>query len=356
MYNIDELRRQIKRCRANTLLEALQDDSSIVVDVREDIEVSAGKIDQAIHIPLNQLESVACDLLEKQKKIYIYCAAGQRSLVAAKILSEMGFEAISCDDGYSSLKMDRAQSAEQIELHKKLHRYQRQILLPEVGQDGQKKLLESKILIVGMGGIGCPVAQYLAATGIGTLALMDSDIVEETNLHRQILYSTDDIGKEKVVTAAEKLVALNPQVEIIKIPQRFDAQVATLVAEFDIVIDGTDNFHSRYLISDACSEHRKPLVQGAVNRFEGSLSVFFPQYGGSLRSIFPQEPPADLVPPCAQGGVLGVLPGTIGLLAASEAIKILLGLHEQELGDCSGWFIRYDARTLSFSKMVIPRC
>ena len=235
-------------------------------------------------------------------------------------------------------------------------RYSRHIIMPEVGVEGQKRLKASRVLCVGTGGLGSPLAFYLAAAGIGTIGLVDFDTVAESNLQRQILHSTNDIGRPKVVSATEKLKALNPDLNVVQITDRITSDNALqLSAEYDVIVDGTDNFATRYLVNDACVLLGKPNVYGSIFRFDGQATVFFPPEGPCYRCLYPEPPPAELVPNCAEGGVLGILPGIIGVIQATETVKIILGRGRT----LQGRLMLYDALDMSFREMKVrknPKC
>lgn len=237
-----------------------------------------------------------------------------------------------------------------------IKRYSRHLIMPEVGVEGQKRLKASKVLCVGTGGLGSPLAFYLAAAGIGTLGLVDFDTVDESNLQRQILHSTKDIGRPKVVSAAEKLTALNPDLNVVQITDRISSSNALeMFAGYDVIVDGTDNFATRYLVNDACVLLGKPNVYGSIFRFDGQATVFFPPHGPCYRCLYPVPPPAELVPNCAEGGVLGILPGIIGVIQATETVKIILGRGRT----LQGRLLLYDALDMSFREMKVrknPKC
>lgn len=237
-----------------------------------------------------------------------------------------------------------------------IKRYSRHIILPEVGGKGQKKLLASRVLLIGMGGLGSPAALYLAAAGVGTLGLVDHDTVDLSNLQRQVLHCTGDLGRAKVDSAEEMLAALNPDIQVVKHRERLSADNAErLVADYDLVVDGADNFPTRFLLNDACYLAGKPLVYGAVFRFEGQVSVFTPGSGPCYRCFIPEMPPPGSVPSCQEAGVLGVLPGTIGLLQATEALKLILGIGEPLVGR----LLVYDALDMEMIRLRLardPRC
>jgi len=233
-----------------------------------------------------------------------------------------------------------------------ISRYQRHLMLPEVGPEGQARLRRASVLLVGMGGLGSPAALYLAAAGVGRLGLVDDDLVDETNLQRQVLYGTSDVGRVKVEAAAGRLSDVNPLIEIEPHPVRLTSEGgAGLAARYDIVLDGTDNFTTRYLLNDLCVQLDKPLVSGSLHRFDGQISVFWASHGPCYRCLFPDPPPPDRIPNCAEAGVLGVLPGLVGVLQATEAIKIAMGIGDVLIGR----LLTIDAMTMSFSEFEIPK-
>ena len=231
-----------------------------------------------------------------------------------------------------------------------LMRYARHVVLEEVGEEGQIKLLESRVLVIGAGGLGSPVLMYLAAAGVGTLGVVDDDVVEITNLQRQIVHGTEDIGRPKVESAAARLKSINPEVVVYQHPFRILPENALdLIDQYDLVLDGSDNFPTRYLVNDACVLLGKPLIYGAIQKFEGQVSVFNYKGGPNYRDLFPEPPPPGEVPSCAEGGVLGILPGVIGCLQATEAIKVALG---RETGTLSGRLLIYDALRMRLAALV----
>jgi sulfur-carrier protein adenylyltransferase/sulfurtransferase len=331
----------------------------ILLDVREISEWQQGYIEGAVHLPLGQLESEAESLLsDKNQDIICYCAAGHRSLMAAEILQHLGYgHVVSMAGGiygWMEASYSLAGSSSALSEQEQL-RYDRHLRLPEVGMEGQKKLLEAKVLIVGAGGLGSPAAYYLAAAGVGTLGIVDDDKVELSNLQRQILHTTDRVGTLKVESAQKTLADYNPTIKVVTYPERLTSQnVETLLSPYDIIIDGSDNFPTRYLINDACVLLKKPLVHGSVQGFSGQVTVF----GGSqgcYRCLYPEPPPAEMAPNCAEAGVLGVLPGVIGLLQAVEAVKLII-----DQGDSlSGRLLCYDALKAGFSELKLkpdPEC
>ncbi len=307
-----------------------------VLDVREPDEYAEGAIPGAVHIPRGHLESqVEGRLSDKTKPVVVYCAGGVRSAFAARTLQELGYDTVESmvggfgrwkDEG-RDWKKPASLNAEQTE------RYKRHLLLPEVGVAGQQRLLEAKVLLLGAGGLGSPAALYLAAAGVGTLGIVDMDDVGASNLQRQILHNIDRIGDRKVDSAKKTLTLLNPDVNVVTYDTRLDAaNIVDIISGYDVIVDGADNFPSRYLLNDASVKLGIPVVHGSIFRFEGMVSVFHPLEGPTYRDMVPEPPPAELAPSCAEAGVLGVLPGIVGSIQALETIKVLLGLGEPLIG------------------------
>lgn len=325
------------------------------LDVREPDEYEQGAIPGAIHIPRGYLEiQVEGKIPQRDAKIIVYCAGGTRSAFAAQSLAELGYtDVVSMSGGFNKWKNEgrdwktpRSLSAEQ------RNRYQRHLLLPEVGIEGQQKLLDAKVLMLGAGGLGSPAALYLAAAGVGTIGIIDMDVVDESNLQRQILHNLDRIGDRKVDSAKKTLTLLNPDVNVVTYDTRLGADnILDIIDGYDVIVDGTDNFPTRYLVNDASLLKRIPVVHGSIFRFEGQATVFDPYVGPCYRCMIPEPPPADLAPSCAEAGVLGVLPGIIGSIQAMEAIKVIL-----QLGDTlAGRLLAYDAMEESFRTFKVRR-
>jgi molybdopterin/thiamine biosynthesis adenylyltransferase/rhodanese-related sulfurtransferase len=309
---------------------------AVVLDVREPDEYDQGALPDAIHIPRGHLESqVEGRLLDKDAQVVVYCAAGVRSAFAAKTLQELGYTDVSSlAGGFGRWKDEgRPWKTPVVLTADQRNRYQRHLLLPEVGVAGQVKLLDSKVLMLGAGGLGSPSALYLAAAGVGTIGIVDMDEVDASNLQRQILHNLDRIGDRKVDSAKKTLTMLNPDVDIVTYDTRLDASnIMDIIAGYDVIVDGADNFPSRYLLNDASVKLGIPVVHGSIFRFEGMVSVFHPLEGPTYRDMVPEPPPAELAPSCAEAGVLGVLPGIVGSIQALEVIKVLLGLGEPLIG------------------------
>jgi len=334
-------------------------DDFVLIDVREKYEWDEGYIPGARHVPRGFLElRIEEAVPDKSQQVVLYCAGGTRSLIAGSTLQQMGYDnVISMSGGFGQWKGSGykfIQPRTMTEAQAK--RYSRHILIPEVGEEGQFKLLDSKVLLIGAGGLGSPAAYYLAAAGVGTLGIIDADVVDDSNLQRQILHNTERIGQYKAESARQTLTALNPDVKVEVYLERLDeTNVQRLVDEYDVVIDGTDNFPTRYLLNDAALIANKPVVHGSVFRFEGQVTVFKPYDGPCYRCLFPEPPPPALAPSCSEAGVLGVLPGIIGLLQAVETIKLLLGLGEPLVGR----LLTYDALSGEFNELRLfrdPEC
>jgi molybdopterin/thiamine biosynthesis adenylyltransferase/rhodanese-related sulfurtransferase len=340
--------------------ETVPDNQEIVlVDVREKIEWNEGHIPGAVHVPRGYLElQIEEAVPDKSKTVVLYCAGGVRSLMAGATLKQMGYEnAISMSGGFGQWKASGFPFVQPRTMNEaQVKRYSRHLLVPEVGEQGQFKLLDSKVLLLGAGGLGSPAAYYLAAAGVGTIGIIDDDVVEESNLQRQIIHNTKRVGQYKAESARETIEALNPDVKVITYIERLDeTNVARIIADYDVIVDGTDNFPTRYLLNDAAIMANKPVIHGSVFRFEGQLTVFKPYEGPCYRCLYPEPPPPALAPSCAEAGVLGVLPGIIGLLQATETIKVLLGIGDPLVGR----LMTYDALAGEFSELRLfrdPNC
>ena len=326
-----------------------------LLDVREPDEYTQGALPGAVHVPRGNLEfSVEGRLPDKDTPIAVSCAGGYRSIFAAKTLQDLGYrEVVSVIGGFNRWKDEgliwstpRTLSADQ------RNRYQRHLLLPEVGEEGQIKLLDAKVLLLGAGGLGSPAGLYLAAAGVGTIGIIDMDVVDESNLQRQVLHNTERVGMRKVDSARQTLSALNPDLVVNTYDVRLGADnVLDIIDGYDVIVDGTDNFPTRYLVNDAALLRRIPVVHGSIFRFEGQVTVFDPYVGPCYRCMIPEPPPAELAPSCAEAGVLGVLPGIVGSLQAIEAIKLLLSLGET----LTGRLLTYDSMDQSFRTFKVRR-
>ena len=344
---------EVDPVRARELIES---GDPLIVDVREQDEWDEGHVPGAIHIPRGHLESrIEAAATDRSQPILLYCSGGNRSAFAAKTLQELGYdEPVSLAGGFTDWK----RNGFPVELSAGLDpqrraRYSRHLLIPEVGEQGQLKLLDSKILLIGAGGLGSPASLYLAAAGVGRLGIVDADVVDESNLQRQIVHSTERLGEAKVDSAKRTIEALNPDVEVVAYKERLTSEnIDRILADgWDVIIDGADNFPTRYLVNDASVWHDIPVVHGSIYRFEGQVTVFKPGDGPCYRCLFPSPPPPELAPSCAEGGVLGVLPGVIGSLQASEALKLALGIGDPLVGR----LLLFDALSGEFSDVKIRR-
>lgn len=354
---IKSVRSQIRVVSLDDLKKRLEEKAPIVlVDVREKDEVRAGFIPGALSLPRGFLEiQVEQKVPDKNANVILYCAGGTRSALAAKTLLDMGYTNVeSANPGFVRWK----DLGYPIETPPDLtdaqrDRYSRHILLPEVGEAGQAKLLQSKVLLLGAGGLGSPAALYLAAAGVGTIGLVDADVVDASNLQRQILHATSRVGKPKVESAETAIRDLNPDVKVVKFQERLtSANVDRIFEGFDVVIDGCDNFPTRYLVNDASVFHTKPVVHGSIFRFEGQVTTFIPGGGGPCyRCLYPEPPPPHLAPSCQEAGVLGILPGIVGVIQATEAIKLLLGKGTS----LSGRLLTYDSLRMRFGELKLRR-
>src|SRR6201991_3129315 len=355
---IRKIRSQIDEVDPSDVKATLSNGNVIVLlDVRESEEWDAGHIPGAKHIPRGYLESRVEGVIgaDRDQKVVIYCASGQRSALAANTLKELlGYEHVFSMNGGITLWKDRGYEVEvPLSLTKEQReRYSRHILVPEIGLEGQEKLLNAKVLLLGAGGLGSPTALYLAAAGVGTLGIVDDDDVDLSNLQRQVIHSTKTIGTPKVDSAEATINALNPDVNVVKYPVRIDASnIMDIIDGYDVIVDGVDNFPTRYLLNDATVRLGIPVVSASILGFDGQLSVFKPHDGPCYRCLYSVPPPAELAPSCGANGVLGVLPGTMGLLQATEVIKLILGEGDPLIGR----LLMYDALSATVSEVKIRR-
>jgi sulfur-carrier protein adenylyltransferase/sulfurtransferase len=327
-----------------------------IIDVREAEEYAVAHLPGAKSVPRGYLESrIDNAVSDRKQRVILYCASGQRSALAAHtLMNELGFEDVVSMTGGITLWKDRGY---EVETPKALtaeqrDRYSRHVLVPEVGLEGQLKLLDAKVLCLGAGGLGAPVTLYLAAAGVGTLGVVDDDVVDLSNLQRQVIHTTDGIGTPKVDSAERAIKALNPDVNVVKYQTRLDASnIMEIIEGYDIIVDGVDNFPTRYLLNDASVRLKIPVVSAAILGFEGQLSVFAPYEGPCYRCLFRQPPPAELAPSCGANGVLGVLPGTMGLLQATEVIKLIIGSGDPLIGR----LLMYDALAATTTELKVRR-
>jgi molybdopterin/thiamine biosynthesis adenylyltransferase/rhodanese-related sulfurtransferase len=337
------------------VLDVAPAQAPVLVDVRERDEYEQGYVPRAEWIPRGFLELKIEDLVpEKQREVILYCAGGVRSVLAARALGELGYTNVSSmTGGFRAWKnagfafeRPRSLTPEQIK------RYSRHLMLPEVGEKGQGKLLDAKVLLLGAGGLGSPSALYLAAAGVGTIGLVDDDVVDESNLQRQILHNVERVGIPKVESARMTLQALNPDVRVIAHQTRLSSEnVLEILSGYDLVVDGADNFPTRYLLNDAALKLKKPVVHASIFRFEGQVTTFLPFDGPCYRCLYPDPPPPGMAPSCQEAGVLGVLPGMIGTLQANEAIKLILGVGKS----LSGRLMVFDALGTQWRALKLRR-
>src|ERR671910_3687819 len=352
---IRQIKQQIQEVDPAEVSEHLGDGVTLI-DVRESEEWDRGHIPGAVHVPRGYLESrVEGAVADRDAPVVLYCASGQRSALAAHTLSELlGYSNVRSMTGGITLWKDRGYK---VEVPKGLtrgqkERYGRHILLPEVGAEGQAKLLDAKVLLLGAGGLGAPTALYLAAAGVGTLGIVDDDDVDLSNLQRQVIHTTDRIGVPKVDSAEESVKAINPDVNVVKYKTRLDASnIMEIIDGYDVIVDGVDNFPTRYLLNDATVRRGIPVVSASILGFDGQLSVFKPHDGPCYRCLYPVPPPAELAPSCGANGVLGVLPGTMGLLQATEVIKLVTGAGEPLIGR----LLLYEALGATFTELKVRR-
>jgi sulfur-carrier protein adenylyltransferase/sulfurtransferase len=331
-------------------------EDALFLDVREQGEWDLGHVPDAVHIPLGLLEDrVADELPDREREVVVYCAHGRRSLAALATLRALGYErSRHLTDGFEEWEKSGFPVVVPSTLEPdQRRRYSRHLLIPELGEAGQRRLLEARVLLIGAGGLGSPASLYLAAAGIGTLGIVDDDVVDESNLQRQIAHSTHRLGDPKVESARDTLTALNPDVKVKAFNERLSSEnIDRILAEgWDVIVDGADNFPTRYLVNDASVWHGIPVVHGSIYRFEGQATVFQPGEGPCYRCLFPTPPPPELAPSCAEGGVLGVLPGVIGSLQANEAIKLVAGIGDPLVGR----LLLFDALSATFTEVALRR-
>jgi molybdopterin/thiamine biosynthesis adenylyltransferase/rhodanese-related sulfurtransferase len=354
--NIKERIREVDPREVHDAVQNGNGRAPLLVDVREQHEFEEGHIPGAVHVPRGHLESrIEGRAGDRSQPIVLYCASGQRSALAAHTMSDLlGYEDVASMTGGITLWKDRgfevetprALSAEQ------KSRYSRHILLPEIGLEGQLKLLDAKVLLLGAGGLGAPTALYLAAAGVGTLGVVDDDVVDLSNLQRQVIHANDRIGVPKVDSAEQTINGLNPDVEVVKYQTRLDSSnIMEIIEGYDVIVDGVDNFPTRYLLNDATVRLKIPVVSASILGFDGQLSVFAPYEGPCYRCLYPTPPPAELAPSCGANGVLGVLPGTMGMLQATEVIKLVTGAGEPLIGR----LLLYEALGAAFTELKVRR-
>ncbi len=348
-------KKEIHEININDVQSRIQKNGVALLDVREKDEWDEGHLPGATFLPRGFLESrVEKEVPDKSKPVIVYCAGGTRSAFAAKTLQDLGYtDVASMAGGYGQWKNAGLPFVVPEKLSKgSMARYSRHLKIPEVGEAGQLKLLSSKVLLVGAGGLGSPAGVYLAASGVGTLGLIDSDTVDESNLQRQILHWTSSVGVPKVESARRTLYEVNPNVKVNTYNLRLDASnVVDIFKDYDVIISGSDNFSTAYLVNDAAVLLRKPVLYGSIFRFDGQISTFVPYEGPCFRCLYPEPAPPDLAPSCDEAGVLGVLPGVVGLIQATEAVKLLLGMGDPLVGR----LLVYDALGMTFKTLKVRR-
>jgi molybdopterin/thiamine biosynthesis adenylyltransferase/rhodanese-related sulfurtransferase len=327
-----------------------------IIDVRETVEWKEGHIPDATLVPLGDVRARITEVEpDRHARLLVHCAAGVRSARAVAAMQALGYtNAVSMRGSVIDWRRlgGAWEAPEALLTPAQVRRYSRQLLIPEIGQRGQRRLLDSRVLLIGAGGLGSPIALYLAASGIGTIGLVDDDVVDESNLQRQVVHTADRVGMPKTESARMTLNALNPETRVVEHRERLSAEnVERLIAGYDVIVDGTDNFDTRYVLNDAAVRLRKPVVHGSIYRWDGQVTTFVPFEGPCYRCMYPTQPPEELAPACSVAGVLGVLPGIVGLLQANEVFKLLLGVGEP----LAGRLLMFDAMATAFDEVKIWR-
>jgi sulfur-carrier protein adenylyltransferase/sulfurtransferase len=353
---IEQIKKQVEEVQPSETSEELAAGDVALVDVREQHEFEERHIPGAIHVPRGHLESrIEQFVPDKDRRVVLYCASGNRSALAAKTLhDELGYTNVASMAGGITLWKDR--NLETVVPRKltqeQKERYSRHILVPEIGLEGQQKLLDAKVLLLGTGGLGSPTALYLAAAGVGTLGLVDDDVVDASNLQRQVIHSTATIGTPKTESARRRIEELNPDVEVVEHNTRLDSSnVIELLSAYDIVVDGADNFPTRYLLNDASVRLNKPVVSASILAFDGQISTFVPHEGPCYRCLYPTPPPPELAPSCGAAGVLGMLPGIMGLFQSLEVFKLITGAGRPLVGR----LLLFEALGTTFTELKVKR-
>jgi molybdopterin/thiamine biosynthesis adenylyltransferase/rhodanese-related sulfurtransferase len=352
---LSNTKKQIREVSVDDVRRLLDQKAPVkLIDVRESDEYAGGRIPGAVSVPRGYLELRIEDKAQRDEELVLYCAGGTRSALAAKTLQEMGYQKVASMAGGFNRWSDAAYPVEKpvVLSAEQKERYRRHLVIPEVGEEGQAKLLKSKVLLMGAGGLGSPAALYLAAAGVGTLGIVDMDVVDLSNLQRQVIHTNDRAGQPKTESARETIQALNPDVKVVPFQERLTSHnVEKILQQFDLVIDGGDNFPTRYLLNDACVVLNKPNIHGSIYRFEGQVTTFVPGQGPCYRCLYPAPPPAEFAPSCAEAGVLGVLPGIVGLIQSNEALKLILGIGQPLIGR----LLTFDALGTRFSELKLRR-
>jgi molybdopterin/thiamine biosynthesis adenylyltransferase/rhodanese-related sulfurtransferase len=354
---IRQIKERVREVDPREVHELIQNgNDAVVVDVREQHEFEQGHIPGAKHVPRGHLESrIEGAAPDRSQRVILYCASGTRSALAAHTLQELlGYERVESMTGGITLWKDRGY---EVQVPRSLtpeqrERYSRHLLIPEIGLEGQLKLLDAKVLLLGAGGLGSPAALYLAAAGVGTLGIVDDDEVDLSNLQRQVVHANDRIGMPKVDSAEIAIKEINPDVNVVKYKTRLDASnIMEIIEGYDVIVDGVDNFPTRYLLNDASVRLKIPVVSASILGFDGQLSVFAPYEGPCYRCLYPTPPPAELAPSCGANGVLGALPGTMGILQATEVVKLIIGQGEPLIGR----LLLYEALSATFTELKVRR-
>jgi molybdopterin/thiamine biosynthesis adenylyltransferase/rhodanese-related sulfurtransferase len=356
MPNYQQYLKHVKAQVKETSVEELKTHRpEVLIDVREGDEWNEGYIPGATWIPRGKLEQRVEDVVpNRSADVVVYCAGGNRSAFAARSLAELGYEHVRSLAGGIGAWRRSGQPVDKpfVFTPEQRSRYARHLMLPEIGEKGQEKLLTAKVLLLGAGGLGAPAGLYLAAAGVGTLGVVDDDVVDESNLQRQVIHNTTRVGMPKVESAAKTISELNPDVKVVKHALRLSSDnVLDVIRGYDLVVDGTDNFQTRYLLNDASLMLRKPVVNASIFQFEGQVTVFKPFEGPCYRCLYPEPPPPGMAPSCNEAGVLGVLPGVIGVVQATEAVKLILGVGKPLIGR----LLQYDALNMKFREFKLPR-
>ena len=352
---IEQVKERIEEVDPGEAQEELRGGDVALIDTREPYEHLESHIDGAELVrPVDVADRIEEVVPDRSQRLILYCASGNRSARAADELRELGYDNAASVRG--GIKAWEAQGLPVVMAEgmtpEQRNRYSRHTLLPEVGVEGQLKMLNAKVLLIGAGGLGAPAALYLAAAGIGTLGIVDDDEVDESNLQRQVIHNTERVGMPKTESARLTIEALNPDVEVVEYRTRLDASnVIDIIEDYDVIVDGTDNFQTRYLLNDASLILRKPVINASIYQFEGQVTVFKPFEGPCYRCLYPEPPPAGMAPSCNEAGVLGVLPGVIGVLQATEAVKLILGIGKPLVGR----LMQYDALNMKFREFKLPR-
>jgi len=353
---IAQAKESIEEVQPPEAAEEAKSEDTVLVDVREQHEFEERHIDGAVHVPRGHLESrIEQFVPDRSKRVILYCASGQRSALAAKTLSdELGYEDVASMAGGITLWRDRGLPVvtPRSLTQEQKERYSRHVLVPEIGLEGQLKLLDAKVLLLGAGGLGSPTALYLAAAGVGTIGLVDDDVVDASNLQRQVIHNTERIGMPKTESARVAIEALNPDVDVIEHNGRLNSDnVIDLISGYDVIVDGADNFPTRYLLNDASVRLKKPVVSASILSFDGQISTFVPFEGPCYRCLYPTPPPPELAPSCGAAGVLGVLPGIMGLLQALEVVKLVTGAGTPLIGR----LLLFEALGTEFTELKVKR-